>query len=132
MNRLNGVPRRLSVICTPFSMITLSNDIAPEIVVLPLGPVPWRPGARFTAELSVRAVASVFVRSDLMLVATVAVLTNASDRADTVTSSLNAGLIVTFSGTGCAAATSNDFFCVPKPDSSNVTVYVPGGTNGKI
>ena len=111
----------------------LSNDIAPLIVVLLLGPVPWTAGDRLTAASSVRVVGSVASVSALKFVAAWTVLTNVSDRAVTKTTALTlAGFSVTFSATGCVAATSRVSVCVPKPLNSNLTVYEPGGNSGKM
>ena len=110
-----------------------SNDIAPEMLMLPLGPVAWTAGARFTAASSVRVVGSAASVSALMLVAAWTVLAKASVRAVTLTTSLSdAGRIVTSITTGCVAATSRVSFTVPKPLSSNVTVYCPGGSDGRM
>ena len=59
MKSENGVPRRLSWICTPSSMNRLSADIAPPMVMALFGPVAWAAGETFTADRIVRAVGSV-------------------------------------------------------------------------
>src|SRR5438309_11283905 len=114
-------------------MKTFSNDMAPLIVVLALGPVLWTAGERLTAASSVRVVGSAASVSALKLAADCTVLTNVSPRPVTVTTSLRAaGFIVTETLTGCVAATSRRSVAVPKPVSSNVTVYGPGGRKGNV
>ena len=58
-----GVPRMLSWMLTPLTVKTLSNDCAPETVVLPPGPFVLTPGVRTTDERIVRAIGSLFVIS---------------------------------------------------------------------
>src|SRR2546428_7966722 len=80
MNRLNGVFRTLSLIWTPFNKNTFSNDMPPEIVRLPLGPVPCTAGDRSTAASSVRVVGRIASVSALRLVAR---LNRVDERIDT-------------------------------------------------
>src|ERR1035437_907446 len=65
MKRLSGVPRMLSMMLAPFIRKRLSYDWAPETVTAAFGPFCVMPGARATAESSVRVTGSLFRMSDV-------------------------------------------------------------------
>ena len=64
---------------TPLIRYWLSNDSAPAIMMLPLGPVPATLGASSTASLSARPTGSSSSASFLKLLATVPVATISGD-----------------------------------------------------
>src|SRR5262245_9802206 len=58
-----GVPRRFSVIATPFTINNDSNELDPAIEYAPLGPVAWTAGACSTDAFTSRVVGRVAMRS---------------------------------------------------------------------
>ena len=56
--RFSAWPRRFSLMTTPLTRYSLSNESAPAIMMLPLGPLPASPGARSTASCSARPTGS--------------------------------------------------------------------------
>ncbi len=71
MNRFRAWPRRFSFTTTPLMRKRFSNDMAPDTMMFPPGPLSWTPGASRTALLSVRPTGSSSRVSDLKVVAAV-------------------------------------------------------------
>src|SRR5260221_4004695 len=75
MNRLSAWPRRFSLTTTPLTRYWLSNERAPDIMMLPLGPLPATPGASSTASFTARPTGSRSIAAFLKFEATVAAWT---------------------------------------------------------
>ncbi len=112
MYRSYAWPRRFSLTLTPFTMYSVSNDIAPAIEYAPLGPVGCTAGASSSEALMSRVVGSIAIRSCLKLVATCAVRVSTSAVCPTTltVSVSDATPSVTSSGTTCVGA-SVTVFC---------------------
>ena len=122
MKRFSAWPRRFSFTTTPLIRYWLSNESAPAIMMLPLGPVPETPGASSTASFSARPTGSSSSCSFLKLLATVEERTTSGDWPATVTLSATAASAkVMFSGCVSAIFTPMVLLTVLNPCSSNVT-----------
>ncbi len=130
MNRFCGEPNRLSFTSTPLIMKTLSNANAPLIDTWPVfGVLLVRPGESSAMPASVRAMASDSTWSCVMFCPTIGVAIGAGVSATTVTASATPdGIIVTFCSIVRPRGSVKARSTVWKFDSSNVTVYCPGGS----
>ena len=107
---------------TPFTRYWLSNESAPAIMMLPLGPLPATPGASSTASFSARPTGRRSSASFLKFAAMVAVGTMSGDAPVTVTDSATAAIAsVTLSGSVSAIFTLTGRVVVLNPCSSNFT-----------
>ena len=134
MKRLRAWPRRFSLMTTPLTRLRFSYDSAPDTMMLPPGPLSLTPGASRVAACSVRPRGSLSTRSDLYVLATVAVWA-ISVAATPVTCTVSvrvASASFTSSGMVAAISTCTVRWPVWNPSSSNERVYIPGGRNGMM
>ncbi len=113
----------------------LSNDIAPEMIVLPPGPLLFTPGARSVTELRVREIGSCSMALCLKFVltcvdSTAAVIgVSAVMVIDSATAEGRSSMSIR-SVRAAVSVTRRVIVCMPA--SSQDTKYTPGGSSGTM